>query len=46
MNPDRLLDKPYMELPYADHTEFNKHPLRAAAALMVLDITGMKSCHP
>lgn len=35
--PDRLLDKPYMELSYADCAEFNKHPLRAAAALMALD---------
>lgn len=35
--PDRLLDKPYMELPYADRAEFDKHPLRAAAALMALD---------
>lgn len=35
--PDRLLDKPYMELPYAERTEFDKHPLRAAAALMALD---------
>ena len=35
--PDRLLDMPYMELPYADRVEFDKHPLRAAAALMALD---------
>ena len=35
--PDRLLDEPYMELPYADRAEFNKHPQRAAAALMALD---------
>ena len=35
--PDRLLDTPYMELPYADRAEFNKHPRRAAAALMALD---------
>lgn len=35
--PDRLLDKPYMELSYADRAEFDKHPLRAAAALMALD---------
>jgi response regulator RpfG family c-di-GMP phosphodiesterase len=35
--PDRLLDKPYMELPDADRAEFNKHPQRAAAALMALD---------
>ena len=35
--PDRLLDKPYMDLPYEDRVEFDKHPLRAAAALMALD---------
>lgn len=35
--PDRLLEHPYFELPYADRTEFDKHPLRAAAALMALD---------
>jgi len=35
--PDRLLDKPYMELSYAERAEFDKHPLRAAAALMALD---------
>ena len=35
--PDRLLDKPYMELPHADRAEFNKHPQRAAAVLMALD---------
>lgn len=35
--PDRLLDKPYMELPNADRAEFNKHPRRAAAVLMALD---------
>lgn len=35
--PDRLLDKPYMELSYSERTEFDTHPLRAAAALMALD---------
>jgi response regulator RpfG family c-di-GMP phosphodiesterase len=35
--PDRLLEKPYMELSYAERAEFDKHPLRAAAALMALD---------
>lgn len=35
--PDRLLYRPYMELSDADRVEFDKHPLRAAAALMVLD---------
>ena len=35
--PDRLLDHPYFDLPYADRAEFDKHPLRAAAALMALD---------
>lgn len=35
--PDHLLSRPYMELPYVDRTEFDKHPLRAAAALMALD---------
>ena len=35
--PDRLLDQPYFDLPYAERTEFDKHPLRAAAALMALD---------
>lgn len=35
--PDRLLDKPYMDLAYEERTEFDKHPLRAAAALMALD---------
>jgi response regulator RpfG family c-di-GMP phosphodiesterase len=35
--PDRLLDKPYMELSDGDRAEFNKHPQRAAAALMALD---------
>ncbi|MDP2805733.1 MAG: response regulator [Gallionellaceae bacterium] len=35
--PDHLLDKPYMELSYAERVEFDKHPLRAAAALMALD---------
>lgn len=35
--PDRLLDKPYMELAYAERAEFDTHPLRAAAALMALD---------
>ncbi|OGT01082.1 MAG: hypothetical protein A3F73_01780 [Gallionellales bacterium RIFCSPLOWO2_12_FULL_59_22] len=35
--PDRLLDRPYMELSLAERTEFDKHPLRAAAALMALD---------
>jgi response regulator RpfG family c-di-GMP phosphodiesterase len=35
--PDHLLDKPYMELSYAERAEFDKHPLRAAAALMALE---------
>jgi len=35
--PDRLLETPYLSLPYADRTEFDKHPLRAAAALMALE---------
>ena len=35
--PDRLLEQPYFELPYAERAEFDKHPLRAAAALMALD---------
>ena len=35
--PDRLLEKPYMELSYAERVEFDKHPQRAAAALMALD---------
>jgi response regulator RpfG family c-di-GMP phosphodiesterase len=35
--PDRLLDKPYMELSYSERVEFDKHPLRAASALMALD---------
>ncbi|HEX5338685.1 MAG TPA: HD domain-containing phosphohydrolase [Gallionella sp.] len=35
--PDSLLDKPYMELSYAERAEFDKHPWRAAAALMALD---------
>ena len=35
--PDRLLDTPYMELPHADRAEFDRHPRRAAAALMALD---------
>lgn len=35
--PDRLLDRPYFELSYADRAEFDRHPLRAAAALMALD---------
>jgi response regulator RpfG family c-di-GMP phosphodiesterase len=35
--PDRLLDKPYLELSYIDRSEYDKHPLRAAAALMALD---------
>lgn len=35
--PDRLIDVPYMALPYADRMEFDKHPLRAAAALMALE---------
>lgn len=34
---DRLLDRPYFELPYAERAEFDRHPLRAAAALMALD---------
>ncbi len=35
--PDRLLDKPYMELSYTERTEFDRHPLRAAATLMALE---------
>jgi response regulator RpfG family c-di-GMP phosphodiesterase len=35
--PDHLLDRPYMDLSYAEKSEFDKHPLRAAAALMALD---------
>ena len=35
--PDSLLDKPYAELSYAERTEFEKHPVKAAAALMALD---------
>ena len=35
--PDRLLDQPYFDLPYAERAEFDKHPLRAGAALMALD---------
>lgn len=35
--PDRILEQPYFSLPYADRVEFDKHPLRAAAALMALD---------
>jgi response regulator RpfG family c-di-GMP phosphodiesterase len=35
--PDRLLDQPYFDLPYADRAEFDKHPLRSAAALMALE---------
>lgn len=35
--PDRLLEQPYFDLPYADRAEFDKHPLRSAAALMALD---------
>lgn len=35
--PDHLLDKPYNELSYAERTEFEKHPVKAAAALMALD---------
>lgn len=35
--PDRLLSQPYFELPYTDRVEYDKHPLRAAAALMALD---------
>ncbi|MDD4964827.1 MAG: response regulator [Gallionella sp.] len=35
--PDNLLDKPYIALTYAERVEFDKHPLRAASALMALD---------
>lgn len=35
--PDHLLAKPYSELSYAERTEFEKHPVKAAAALMALD---------
>lgn len=35
--PDRLLDTPYLELSPGDRAEFDKHPSRAAAALMALD---------
>lgn len=35
--PDHLLDKPYIELTYAERAEFEKHPVKAAAALMALD---------
>lgn len=35
--PDHLLDKPYSELSYAERTEFENHPVKAAAALMALD---------
>lgn len=35
--PDHLLDKPYNELTYAERAEFEKHPVKAAAALMALD---------
>lgn len=36
--PDRLLDTPYVELSEADRVEFDKHPRRAAAALMALNL--------
>lgn len=35
--PDDLLDKPYTELSHAKRIEFEKHPVKAAAALMALD---------
>lgn len=35
--PDNLLDKPYLGMLPAEQADFNKHPLRAAAALMALD---------
>lgn len=41
--PDRLLETPYFALSYADRTEFDKHPLRAAAALMALDTLAQAS---
>ena len=34
---DRLLETPYLDLSYAERVEFDKHPLRAAAALMALE---------
>ncbi len=47
--PDRLLDKPYRELPPADIAEFDKHPLRAAAILKGLaplaDAARLIRCH-
>jgi len=47
--PDRLLDKPYMELTNDDRAEFDKHPLRGAAILMGLaplaDAAQMIRCH-
>ncbi len=35
--PDHLLERPYFQLSFAERAEFDKHPLRAAAALMALD---------
>ncbi len=35
--PDHLLEKPYLELSETERTEFDKHPLHAAAALMALE---------
>ena len=34
--PDRLLDRPFVELSYEERVQFDKHPLRAAAILMAL----------
>lgn len=34
--PDRLLDRPFVELSYEERVQFGKHPLRAAAILMAL----------
>ncbi len=38
--PDHLLNKPFIELSYEDRVQFDKHPLRAAVALMALDSIG------
>lgn len=47
--PDRLLDKPYVELTNSDRAEFDKHPMRAAAILMGLaplaDAARLIRCH-
>lgn len=34
--PDRLLDRPFAELSHEERTQFDKHPLHAAAILMAL----------